>query len=107
MIKAQTSNATLASTSTTSAICLQSFYANSDSYKSERTQVIFYNASAAAVITLIKSDATATAGTGIVLKPGGTYFEATDGGYKCYQGAFTAVSDVAGSLSIVETWIDV
>jgi len=71
----------------------------------KRTQLIIVNTSAAATLTITKGDTAAIAGAGIVLPPNGVYAESTDGGYLCWQGAIQAVSNVAGSVSIVESFI--
>lgn len=73
--------------------------------KYRRTQMIISNTSAAAVITLRKGDDASVSGEGIQLLPNGTYAEATDGGYECWQGAVQAIGDIAGTLGIVESFI--
>ena len=63
------------------------------------------NTSAAAVVTIIKSDVPAVAaGSGIVLQPNGTYFESTNDKFTCWQGAVQAVSNVAGTVGITESF---
>lgn len=69
-----------------------------------RTQMIITNTSAAATVTIAKQSTAATANAGIPLLPNGTYLEATDGGYICYQGAVQAYGTVAGSVAIVESF---
>jgi len=70
----------------------------------ERTQIIISNTSDEAVITIAKGENPATANEGIVLLPKTTYFEATDGGYYCWQGEIQAISDENGTLAIVESF---
>lgn len=73
---------------------------NGTSFK--RTQVIFINTSASAIITLNKGDSPAIAGSGIILQPNGSYSESSDSAFKCWQGAWQAIGNGAGTLSIVE-----
>lgn len=68
-----------------------------------RTQLILVNTSALAVITIIKGDVAAVQGAGIRLTPNGYYAESSDSGFTCWQGAIQAVSDVAGTVSVVQT----
>jgi hypothetical protein len=70
----------------------------------KRTQLIITNTSAAAVVTIAKGNVAAIQNYGIVLQPNGTYVEATDGGYICWQGPIQAVSNAAGSIAIVESF---
>jgi hypothetical protein len=69
-----------------------------------RSMLIITNTSAAAVVTLAKGDIVAVAGSGIRLSPGGSYIESTDSGFTCWQGAIQAVSDIAGSLGVCQTF---
>lgn len=70
-----------------------------------RTQFLITNTSAAAVVTITKGDVTAaTSGSGIVLQPLGTYFESSDSGFVCWQGAIQAVSTVAGTIGLTEVF---
>jgi hypothetical protein len=93
------SNATFTTSSTSQQIC----HALTNG-PLKRTQIIITNTSAAAVVTIAKSESVAIAGAGIVLQPNGSYIEATDGGYNCYQKQVQAVSDVAGTLAVVESY---
>jgi len=68
----------------------------------QRTQLIITNTSATATITLAKGENAAVANIGIILRPGVSYYESTDGGYICWQGTIQAVGDASGTLSIVE-----
>jgi hypothetical protein len=72
----------------------------------KRTQLIITNTSAAAVVTIAKGDTVAVAGVGIRLQPNSAYVEATDGGYVCWQGNVQVVSDVAGSVAVVESFVE-
>jgi len=71
-----------------------------------RTQVIIINTSAAAIVTIAKGEVSAVANNGIRLLPNGSYAEATDGGYTCWNGAIQAISDIAGTISITENFIE-
>lgn len=68
-----------------------------------RSQLIITNTSAAAVVTITKGSNPAVAGEGIRLNPSGSYLESTDSGFLCWQDEVQAISDVAGSVAIVET----
>ncbi len=70
-----------------------------------RTQLIIVNSSAAANATIAKGEVSAVINQGILLLPNGSYVEATDGGYDCWQGAVQAIASAAGTLSIVESFI--
>jgi len=69
-----------------------------------RVQFAITNTSAAAICTVAKGDQAATAGSGFVLNPNGFVSEADDGGYRCWQGPIQVVSNVAGTVAIVETF---
>jgi len=70
----------------------------------KRSQLILVNTSAALNITVMKGSNPVVASTGILLLPGGTYIEGTDGGFNCWQGSIQAISTAAGStLSVIET----
>lgn len=94
-----TSNRT-ASTSSTSAQILNSLTQTSGALK--RVAFIVTNTSAAAVVTIALQDSAAVAGQGVRLQPNGVFSQSTDGGMTCWQGAVQAISDVAGSVAIVE-----
>jgi hypothetical protein len=69
----------------------------------KRTQLIITNSGANAV-TITKGNVAAIANIGIIIQPNGTYIEASDGGYLCWQGAVQAVSTAGTTLSIVESF---
>lgn len=71
-----------------------------------RTSFIVTNTSALAVVTLSMGVNAAVAGSGIRLTPNGAYIQSTDSGFNSYQGFIQAVSDVAGTIGIVETLED-
>jgi hypothetical protein len=71
-----------------------------------RTMFIVTNTSAVAVATVTKGNTVAVADQGIRLAPGGTYIESNDGGFTCWQGSIQCVSDLAGTLAIVQTFVD-
>lgn len=73
-------------------------------YAYKRSQFVITNTSVAAVVTISKGDVAVVAGAGIVLQPKQSYLESTDSGFECWQGAVQAVSDVAGTIAIVETF---
>jgi len=95
----QRSNNSSVSTSATS-----TQIANAMSGNLRRVQIMLINTSAAAVITITKGNVAAVAGSGIRLIPNAAYYESDDSGYKCWQQEFQAVSDVAGTLAVVETF---
>jgi hypothetical protein len=68
----------------------------------KRVAFIITNTSAAAVVTIALQDSAATAGQGVRLQPNGVFSQSTDGGMVCWQGAVQAVSDVAGSVAVME-----
>ena len=72
----------------------------------KRTQLIITNTSLAAVATIMKTNVAVVANQGIVLQPNASYVESTDGGYECWQGQVQAVADAAGTLAIVESFVD-
>lgn len=69
----------------------------------KRTQIIITNTTAGLVATIIKGSNSAVNGQGIILQPNGSYVEASDGGFTCWQGAVQGICTGAGTLSIVET----
>jgi hypothetical protein len=69
-----------------------------------RTMLVITNTSVAAVVTICKGNVPAVQGSGIRLAPSGSYMESSDGGFTCWQGSIQAVSDVAGSIGLVQTF---
>ena len=73
-----------------------------------RTQLIITNTSSTATkATIAKGDQAAVSLAGIVLGPSGTYVEATDGSYTCYQGPVQVVGDGSGTIAVVESFEEV
>lgn len=73
-----------------------------------RTQMIITNSSAAAVVTIAKGDTAAIANKGIPLQPNGTYVEADDSGFRCWQGPVQVIASAAGGqVSVTESFVAV
>jgi hypothetical protein len=70
----------------------------------KRTSFVITNTSAAAIVTIAKGNNPAVQKVGYVLQPTGNIVESNSEGFECYQGSIQAVSDVAGSIAIVETF---
>ena len=70
----------------------------------KRSQLVITNTSAATRITISKGDVVAVDGQGITLAAGASYYESTDGGYTCWQGAVQAVGNGNGTLAVVESF---
>jgi hypothetical protein len=68
----------------------------------KRTQILITNIGTG-VVTLVKaSNVIAVANQGIILQPQGTYFESSETGFTCWQGAIQAVTTINGDVAIVE-----
>ena len=72
----------------------------------KRTQLIITSTSTGSIITIAKGNSPAISLQGITLRGDilQGYIESTDSGFTCWQGAIQAIADVAGNLSIVETF---
>jgi len=68
----------------------------------KRTQLVITNTSTTATVTISKGLLAAIAGYGIRLPPNGAYFESSDGSYTCWQDEIQVISDVAGTVAVVE-----
>lgn len=70
-----------------------------------RTQFAIIPLSAGVTVTIAKGDQAAVANAGIVLIQNQPYVEATDGGYICWQGPVQIVASGAGSVAVMESWV--
>jgi len=68
----------------------------------DRTAFYITNTGGAAV-TLVKGNAAAAVGAGIVLQPNNTWFESKSEGFQCWQGRVQVIAAVAGSVGVSET----
>jgi hypothetical protein len=73
----------------------------------KRTSFIVTNISALAVVTIAMGNNAAVADQGIRLTPNSAYIQSTDSGFTCFQDQIQCISDVAGSIALVETLEDV
>jgi len=95
----QTRSSTVTVSATSQQVCPQI----SGGFK--RTQLMIFPLTAGVTVTIDKSDNAAVANQGIVLVANQPYVEATDGGYICWQGPVQCVASGAGSISVVESFI--
>lgn len=68
-----------------------------------RIQLVLTNNSNS-VITIAKGSVPVVSGEGIILPPNAIYYESSDAGMECWQGAIQVIGDVAGVLAIVEAY---
>ncbi len=69
-----------------------------EQYGTIRSVLVITNTSTGGQVITISPADQATAGSGVVLYPGGQYVDAMDSGYKPTSTRITAISDVAGGL---------
>lgn len=99
MVQAQVTNNSLITIGATSATVLPE-----RSGQMKRTQLIITANTVGVVVTIAKGDQPAVANYGIMLQPTGSFVEATDGGYICWQGAVQVIGSAAGTVSVVESF---